>query len=193
MKITSKPQFFLQLFNQKMVLEFDWQRKAGFRMTPHPHPHPNPHPLRGERGIFHFVKEPGKGRLHQKTRPLRVRFSFFFENLKTSFRYSQKKEPPVGGFFWWRREGDSNPRTSCEINGFRDRPDRPLWHLSEVSVGLGVGVGVASLSNSHPNTHPPRGERGIRTPGGLHLNGFQDRRNRPLCHLSVGKSTNYFR
>ncbi len=29
------------------------------------------------------------------------------------------------------------------------------------------------------------GERGIRTPGGLHLNGFQDRRNRPLCHLSV--------
>ena len=31
------------------------------------------------------------------------------------------------------------------------------------------------------------GERGIRTPGGLHLNGFQDRRNRPLCHLSEGK------
>ena len=31
------------------------------------------------------------------------------------------------------------------------------------------------------------GERGIRTPGGLRLNGFQDRRNRPLCHLSVQK------
>ena len=28
------------------------------------------------------------------------------------------------------------------------------------------------------------GERGIRTPGGSHLNGFQDRRIRPLCHLS---------
>ena len=28
------------------------------------------------------------------------------------------------------------------------------------------------------------GERGIRTPGGVTLNGFQDRRNRPLCHLS---------
>ena len=27
-------------------------------------------------------------------------------------------------------------------------------------------------------------ERGIRTPGGLTLNGFQDRRNRPLCQLS---------
>jgi site-specific DNA recombinase len=33
------------------------------------------------------------------------------------------------------------------------------------------------------------GERGIRTPGGITLNGFQDRRNRPLCHLSGGKST----
>jgi hypothetical protein len=31
------------------------------------------------------------------------------------------------------------------------------------------------------------GERGIRTPGGLTLNGFQDRRNRPLCHLSDTK------
>ena len=28
------------------------------------------------------------------------------------------------------------------------------------------------------------GEGGIRTPGGVTLNGFQDRRNRPLCHLS---------
>ena len=33
------------------------------------------------------------------------------------------------------------------------------------------------------------GERGIRTPGGLHLNGFQDRRIRPLCHLSGAKIT----
>ncbi len=28
------------------------------------------------------------------------------------------------------------------------------------------------------------GERGIRTPGPLRINGFQDRRDRPLCHLS---------
>ena len=28
------------------------------------------------------------------------------------------------------------------------------------------------------------GERGIRTPGASQHNGFQDRRNRPLCHLS---------
>ena len=29
------------------------------------------------------------------------------------------------------------------------------------------------------------GEGGIRTPGGVTLNGFQDRRDRPLCHLSL--------
>ena len=28
------------------------------------------------------------------------------------------------------------------------------------------------------------GETGIRTPGTSRFNGFQDRRNRPLCHLS---------
>ena len=31
------------------------------------------------------------------------------------------------------------------------------------------------------------GERGIRTPGGMTLNGFQDRRIRPLCHFSGAK------
>ena len=35
---------------------------------------------------------------------------------------------------------------------------------------------------------PVGGKRGIRTPGASQLNGFQDRRNRPLCHLSGGKS-----
>ena len=30
----------------------------------------------------------------------------------------------------WRRGWDSNPRYPCGHNGFRDRPDRPLWHLS---------------------------------------------------------------
>ena len=36
------------------------------------------------------------------------------------------------------------------------------------------------------------GERGIRTPGASQLNGFQDRRNRPLCHLSGHKSRTEF-
>ena len=30
------------------------------------------------------------------------------------------------------------------------------------------------------------GERGIRTPGGVTLNSFQDCRIRPLCHFSMG-------
>ena len=30
----------------------------------------------------------------------------------------------------WRRGWDSNPRYPYGHNGFRDRPDRPLWHLS---------------------------------------------------------------
>ena len=36
------------------------------------------------------------------------------------------------------------------------------------------------------------GERGIRTPGPVKINGFQDRRIRPLCHLSSDKSTALF-
>ena len=38
------------------------------------------------------------------------------------------------------------------------------------------------------------GERGIRTPGGSHLNSFQDCRNRPLYHLSnrTAKICKYF-
>jgi hypothetical protein len=40
-----------------------------------------------------------------------------------------------------------------------------------------------------PGLNPFGGERGIRTPGPVTVNGFQDRRNRPLCHLSEGKSS----
>ncbi len=32
------------------------------------------------------------------------------------------------------------------------------------------------------------GEGGIRTPGRLPFNGFQDRRIRPLCHLSTAQA-----
>src|ERR1043165_3416839 len=35
---------------------------------------------------------------------------------------------------FWRRGWDSNPRYACTHNGFRDRPDRPLWHLSEAPL-----------------------------------------------------------
>ena len=35
----------------------------------------------------------------------------------------------------WRRGWDSNPRYACTYNGFRDRPDRPLRHLSARNSG----------------------------------------------------------
>jgi hypothetical protein len=34
-----------------------------------------------------------------------------------------------------------------------------------------------------------RGERGIRTPGPVTVNSFQDYRNRPLCHLSLNSGS----
>ena len=42
---------------------------------------------------------------------------------------------------------------------------------------------VQVTSDLHPLSFS--GERGIRTPGTSQFNGFQDRRNRPLCHLSM--------
>ena len=38
--------------------------------------------------------------------------------------------PPLLFLFFLRKERDSNPRYSYPYNGFRDRPDRPLRHLS---------------------------------------------------------------
>jgi hypothetical protein len=51
-----------------------------------------------------------------------------------------------------------------------------LWHGSKIKktlslIAKGHLIGVC-------------GEGGIRTPGGVTLNGFQDRRIKPLCHLS---------
>ena len=53
---------------------------------------------------------------------------------------------------------------------------------------------LAQVSLAHFETKKPRfivvfglvgGERGIRTPGPVTVNSFQDYRNRPLCHLSA--------
>ena len=41
-----------------------------------------------------------------------------------------KKDVPVSEDVSQRRDRDSNPGTSKLVNGFRDRPDRPLRHLS---------------------------------------------------------------
>jgi hypothetical protein len=39
-----------------------------------------------------------------------------------------------------RRGRDSNPRYTCVHTGFRDRPDRPLRHLSERLYHLIVNI-----------------------------------------------------
>ena len=69
---------------------------------------------------------------------------------------AKKKNPTIYSLNpYWRRERDSNPRYSKEYNGFRDRPIRPLWHLSL--------RGLTKLSSCRRCG----GERGIRTPGTL--------------------------
>ena len=73
-----------------------------------------------------------------------------------------------------RRDRDSNPGNSYPFTAFRVRPDRPLRHLSKKIK--------APFENSKSALQG--GETGIRTPGTSRYNGFQDRRNRPLCHLS---------
>ena len=53
---------------------------------------------------------------------------------------------------------------------------RGLWRMSRGVKGL------TSVSEIREETG---GEGGIRTPGTFRPNGFQDHRDRPLCHLSV--------
>ena len=55
---------------------------------------------------------------------------------------------------------------------------RPLRGAMQIKRKIGVQV------NLTPIFLFICGERGIRTPGTSQYNGFQDRRNRPLCHLS---------
>src|SRR5271165_6007413 len=57
----------------------------------------------------------------------------------------------------WRRGWDSNPRYACTHNGFRDRPDRPLRHLS-----------VAGAYTDVPG--PPQRPTPGRHPGGASSN-----------------------
>lgn len=39
----------------------------------------------------------------------------------------------------WRRGWDSNPRYGCPYSGFRDRPNRPLWHPSGLRADTVAG------------------------------------------------------
>ncbi len=47
----------------------------------------------------------------------------------------------------WRRDRDSNPGWACTHNGFRDRPVRPLRHLS--AKGRRAGYGIVARDASH--------------------------------------------
>lgn len=66
-----------------------------------------------------------------------------------------------------RRGWDLNPRTAFAVTSLAGRPVRPDSGTSPDAQKTLQGGGG-----------------GIRTPGGLPLNGFQDRRIRPLCHPS---------
>ena len=76
------------------------------------------------------------------------------------------------GFPPTRKERDSNPWNAKRSTVFETAP---IDH-SGISPWM-VSVGVLS----------PCGDRGIRTPEAFRLNGFQDRRYRPLSHISAAK------
>jgi hypothetical protein len=50
------------------------------------------------------------------------------------------------GFLFAERQGFEPWDLLTGVNGFRDRPIRPLWHLSGEGVCLGVSVGRCDLS-----------------------------------------------
>ncbi len=68
-------------------------------------------------------------------------------------------------------------RINCGLKcGFIRRSPLPeLWWGEKTSIKKPAVVNATAGEG---------GERGIRTPGPVTVNGFQDRRIRPLCHLS---------
>ncbi len=60
--------------------------------------------------------------------------------------------------------------------------------ITEQTRGLESFINALAAENKKTRkrklTGLERGERGIRTPGGVTLNSFQDCRIRPLCHFS---------
>ena len=83
----------------------------------------------------------------------------------TSATISESKISPEKQGTAWRRGRDSNPRYGYPYNGFRDRPVRPLRHLSEGSCSLPAGrrqpEGSRSGSQATRNRVSSRGVPGI--------------------------------
>ncbi len=73
----------------------------------------------------------------------------------------------------------------------RTRPR--IYFTANKSVNFLTAANTKKRLKFQPLIKPRSGKRGIRTPGTLQFNGFQDRRNRPLCHLSGDKSNTDFR
>jgi hypothetical protein len=143
-------------------------------------------------GIILFDHDPqGEGYIQKKRTLSRARPSFprKLENKFSVFPEMKNHLSVVfsdGGERGIRTPGPLTRSTVFETAPF----DRSGISPNEFGFGSGFecgsGMGSITLTPKLKLT-PVRGERGIRTPGGLHLNGFQDRRNRPLCHLSAAK------
>ena len=108
-------------------------------MTPCAEVHPHPQQTDfGARGIRLCSNRPSKGLGIKKRRYVRHDslsptagrpVCSWFANA-TQFRWAY--DLGVSGFGLIRRRGwDSNPRTSCPVNGFQDRAVRPLRHPAE--------------------------------------------------------------
>ncbi len=97
----------------------------------------------GEGGITrHFVPRPPGRRLRRRSgiaARCQSNRHFRFLGFEPRNRRGQTCERGRSGPFAnvWRRGRDSNPRYSREYNGFRDRPVRPLRHLSVFCTGRG--------------------------------------------------------
>ena len=105
------------------------------------------------------------------------------------------------GVSCFRSDGDLNPGYRYQYTSLAGKRLRPLGHrsffgffLGNPTDGEGFDLQAGAFTENAPQdrfpgvscSHPAQsyGWRGIRTPGGLHLNGFQDRRLRPLGHPS---------
>ena len=97
---------------------------------------------------------------------------------KQAFRPATAKSKagplPRPGFPTTRKERDSNPWNAKRSTVFETAP---IDHSGIFPWSKIKATGVASSC----------GDRGIRTPEAFRLNGFQDRRYRPLSHISAAK------
>ena len=78
-----------------------------------------------------------------------------------------------------RRERDSNPWNAKRSTVFETAP---IDHS-----GISPDLLVRWSDKTKATISRPCGDRGIRTPEAFRLNGFQDRRYRPLSHISAAK------